>query len=533
MAGKPKPMSQIKQLILLYQQGKGRKTISRTLGISKNTVKAYLNKLKSLTSLKEGKGYSLEELIQLENPVLEAKFHPGNPAYKDERFDYFKAHIEFYLKELKRIGVTKQLLWEEYKQQKPDGYSRSQFCYHLSQQQLASKPSMVLEHKPAEKLFIDFAGKTFGYIDKETGELIECQVFVACLPYSDYSFVMAVKSQSMEDFLYALSCCLQDFGGTPKALVPDNLKAAVIKANRYEPEINTALDDFANHYGTTVLPARVKKPKDKALVENQVKLIYTRVYAKLRNMAFFNLHSLNQAIKAKVKEHNQTRMQQKPYCREEHFLAEEKKLLLPLPKERFEIKYYNQLTVSKNNHIYLSQDKHYYSVPFKHIGCKVKVVYTRSMVYIFFKGNQVAVHIRGFWKGGYTTDKEHLCSQHRNYLDRSPQYYLNQAEKKSTALHQLVMLIFSQDRYPEQLYKTCEGLLGLQRKTEAGLFEKACQIAVQHQNYSYMFVMNVLGNKMTGQQELLLNKPLPNHGNLRGREHFKQLELNLYHNESN
>jgi transposase len=271
---------------------------------------------------------------------LEAKFHPGNPAYKDERFDYFKAHIEFYLKELKRVGVTKQLLWEEYKQQNPDGYSRSQFCYHLSQQQLASKPSMVLEHKPAEKLFIDFAGKKPGYINKETGELIECQVFVACLPYSDYSFVMAVKSQSMEDFLYALSCCLQDFGGVPKALVPDNLKAVVIKANPYEPEINYALDDFANHYGTIVLPARARKPKDKALVENQVKLIYSRVYAKLRNTAFFDLHSLNQAIKAKVKEHNQTRMQQKPYCREEHFLAEEKKQLLPLPKERFEIKYY-------------------------------------------------------------------------------------------------------------------------------------------------------------------------------------------------
>ena len=168
------------------------------------------------------------------------------------------------------------------------------------------------------------------YLDADTGEVVYCHVFVACLPHSDYSFAMAVRSQSIHDFIYALTCCLNDLGGTPKVLVPDNLKSAIVKASRYEPDVNQALEDFANHYGVTVLPARVRKPKDKALVENAVKLIYSRVYARLRNQQFFDLPSLNAAIKEKIKEHNQTRMQQKPYSRQERFLANEKHLLSSL-----------------------------------------------------------------------------------------------------------------------------------------------------------------------------------------------------------
>lgn len=516
MAGKTKSMSQIKQLILLHQQGKGRKTIARTLGISKTTVKTYLEKLDYLTTDE----FSYADLIKLEAPVLEAKFHPGNPAYKDTRFDHFKANLAYYIKELKRTGVNKKTLWEEYKEKLPDGYSYSQFCFHLQQHQAASKPSMVLDHKPGEKLYIDFAGKKIGYSDKETGEIIQCYVFVACLPYSDYAFAMAVESQSTQDFLYALSCCLQFLGGVPLSLVPDNLKAAVVKANRYEPQINRALEDFANHYRTTVLPARARKPQDKALVENQVRLIYSRVYAKLRNMTFFDLQSLNQAIGEKMKAHNRTRMQQKPWCREERFLAEEKPLLAPLPAESFQLKYYKELTVAKNNHIYLSRDKHYYSVPFKLIGCKVKVVYTRSMVYIFHNGQQVAVHIRNYKQGGYTYNDNHLCSQHRHYKDRSPDYYIKEAQTKSRGLHELVSNIFKQNKHPELLYKTCDGLFRLHKTCEPGTFEKACQLAMYFKNYSYGFVMNILKNKMTDRQEPEPDKPLPRHDNIRGKSYF-------------
>ena len=514
MAGKPKPMSQIKQLLQLYQQGNGIKFIARSLGISRNTVKAYLAKV-ALSP------FDVQSLLALDDPILEAKFHAGNPAYKDERFEHLKANLDYFSKELGRVGVTKQLLWEEYRKDYPDGYSRSQFCYHLSQQLIARKPSAVLTHRAGEQLFVDFAGKKLSYIDRDTGEVVSCQVFVACLPYSDYSFAMVVRSQSISDFLYALGCCLQDLGGVPQVLVPDNLKSAIVKANRYEPDVNRALEDFANHYQTTVIPARVRKPKDKALVEDQVKLVYSRVFARLRNQQFFDLVSLNKAVKEKIRDHNQTRMQQKPWCREEKFLADEKHLLQPLPRQPFELKYYRELKVAKNNHIYLTQDKHYYSVPYPFIGQYAKVIYTRSMVRIYAKGEQIAVHVRDYKPGGYTTDKEHLCSAHQHYLDRSPDYYLDKAKLKSDELYRLFMLLFAQNRHPEQLYRSCDGLLNLQRKTDPKDFQKACNIAMENKNYSYSFVLNILKNKMTDQEETTNGKPLPNHKNLRGKEYYQ------------
>lgn len=518
MAGKPKRMSQIKQLLKLRKQGKGNKAIARELGISKNTVKAYLEKL-ALSKL------SINYLLSLEDPVLEAKFHPGSPAYADERFEGLKSRLGYFTKELGRNGVTRKLLWEEYRQDFPQGYGLTQFCHHLSQHLVASKPSMVLQHKAGEKLYIDFAGKKLSYVNGQTGEVVECQVFVACLPYSDYSFVMAVRSQGIGDFLHALGQCLEFLGGVPQVLVPDNLKSAVTKANNYEPSVNRALEDFANHYGTTVVPARAYRPKDKALVENQVRLIYTRVYAKLRNEVFFGINPLNLGIIEKTKGHNQTRMQQKPYSREECFLANEKHLLAPLPREGFELKYYRRSKVAKNNHIYLGQDKHYYSVPYAHIGAKATVIYTRAMVYIYVDGSQVAVHQRNYSMGGYSTEKGHLCSHHQHYLDRSPGYYLEKAKSKSKDFHQLVQETFAQNRHPEQLYRTCDGYFSLQRKTNPDKFNRACALALEHKNYSYHFLANVIKNNMTAHQEPETEKHLPKHKNIRGKEYYKQLKL--------
>ena len=513
MAGKPRPMSQIKQLLQLHVQGKSIKFIARSLGISKNTVKTYLAKV-SLISL------DIQALLAMDDPIMEAMFHAGNPAYKDERFEHFKSRLDYFSKELGRVGVTKQLLWQEYRSDYPGGYGHSQFCYHLSQQLIARKPSMVLQHQSGEKLFIDFAGKKLFYTDPETGEIVPCQIFVACLPYSDYSFAMAVRSQNINDFLYALGCCLQELGGVPQVLVPDNLKSAIVKASSYEPEVNRALEDFANHYHTTVIPARARKPKDKALVENQVKLIYSRVFARLRDQQFFDLGSLNKAIKEKIMEHNQTRMQQKPYCRQEKFLSDEKHLLQPLPEHAFELKYYRELKVAKNNHIYLAQDKHYYSVPFAYTSQSAKVIYTRSMVHIYLKAELVAVHVRDYKPGVYTTVKEHLCSAHQHYLDRSPDYYMDKAKSKSDELYQFMVLMFAQNRHPEQLYRTCDGMLSLQRKTDQKDFHKACLMAIEHQNYSYRFIVNILTNKMTGQAETKPKKPLPDHENLRRKEYY-------------
>ena len=459
MAGKTRPMSQIKQLLRLHQQGKAKKEIARILGISKNTVKSYLHKY-------ESSGYNIDDLLELDDPVLESKFHLGNPSYKEHRYEFLKKQMDYYVQELKRNGVTMLILWEEYKESNPNGYSFSQFCYHLHQHQKASKPTAVLHHEPSDKLFIDFAGKQLSYVDIQTGEIIKCQVFVACLPYSDYAFAMAVKTQGVEDFIYAISCCLSYLGGVPRAIVPDNLKSAVIKSDRYEPELNVALDDLANHYGTTIVPARVRS-------------------------------------------------------REEKFLADEKHLLQPLPKTVYEMKFYKEYTVAPNNHICLFKDRHYYSVPYIHVGRKAMVIYTRSTVSIYVNNELVAVHARSYTAGQYTSVKEHLCSNHQHWLSRSPDYYMEKAKRTSDELYNLFVQLFQQGKYPEQLYRTCDGLLRLQRDTEPEDFAQACKIAIELNRYSYTLVRNLIKNKVIWDTDVPEDNPLPKHQNVRGRECYK------------
>jgi len=368
------------------------------------------------------------------------------------------------------------------------------------------------------------------YVDMQTGEIITCQVFVACLQHTDYGFAMAVRSQTIDDFVYALTRCLHALGGVPVQVVPDNLKTAVTRANPYEPTINQVLLDMANHYGFAVTPTRVGKPRDKALVENQVKLIYHRVYARIRKQTFHSLSELNAAIKKHVTAHNQTRMQRYPHTREERFLSVEKAVLKPLPETDFEIKYYVKMKVSTNNHIYLGRDKHYYSVPYQWIGWNVKVAYTHTMVWIYADGQQPVSHPRSFGPDPYTTNKDHLCSTHLHYLNRSPEYYINLAKRKNPVLGELFECLFKDSgRPPEQLYKSCDGMLHLHRKTETGLFERACLLAIAERQLSYGFLKKVIGNKaLAGYSSALRAKPLPRHDNVRGAEYYaQQLELHF------
>ncbi len=506
-------MGQVKQLLMMHQQGVSNKGISRVLCVSKNTVKVYLNRYLAMKT-------AIDILLKMDDFSLEKMFFSGSPSYKEPRYDDLKGRLEYFVKELKRTGVTRFILWEEYKENLTHYYSYSQFCYHLQQHLQSSKPSMVLNHNPAEKMFIDFTGDKLSYVDIHTGEVIECEVFVACLPYSDYGFAIAVNSQRIEEFIHAVKSSLLFFGGVPQVIVPDNLKSAVIKTHRYEPSINQALEDLANHYGTVISPARAYKPKDKALVENHVKLIYSRVFAKLRNRTFFSLAELNEAIVILLKNHNQTRMQNRDYCREEKYLADEKSLLKALPETDFEIKHYKELKVAKNGHIMLFEDKHYYSVPYQYIGRKVKVVYTRSLVCAYYNSDQIAVHERIYAIGKYSFKPEHLCSHHRHYLELSSEYYKTQASKLSPKLEELIAIIFTNAECPETHYRTCDGLLNLARKTPQEKMDIACSIAISSKLHTYHFIKNVLENNVMQEQVETDYKPLPLHENTRGKEYY-------------
>jgi len=246
MSGKVTRMSMIKQLLQLYSRGLSNRAIARELGLDKETVNEYVRKIKA-------NNFDVEALLQLEDPVLEGKFMAGSAAYTDKRYEALKELIPHYDKELKRKHVTRGLLWQEYTAAHPDGYRYTQFCFHLNQLLVARKPSAHLEHLPGEKLYVDFAGDTMDYIDIETGEVFKAQVFVATFPFSGYTFAMVTATQTTDDFLLALTRCLASFGGSPKIVVPDNLKAAVTRTDKFEPEINRIMEDFANHYGFVVL----------------------------------------------------------------------------------------------------------------------------------------------------------------------------------------------------------------------------------------------------------------------------------------
>jgi hypothetical protein len=382
---------------------------------------------------------------------------------------------------------------------------------------------MVLSHNAAEKLMIDFSGHKMSYIDRETGEVIWCQLYIATLPFSNYIFVRACPTQGLQDFISCTKKCLEFLGGVPQALVTDNLKSAVTKAHKYEPDVNETFNKMANHYGTTVFPTRTYRPKDKAMVELMVRHVYTHIKAKLRKTQFFSLAALNEAIEVKSLAFNQRRRQVNPFTREEQFIASEKPLLKPLPCTGFDIEYIRQYKIAQNNHFCLTEDKHYYSVPYHYIGKKVKVIYTESVVKIYYDKTMIAQHVRDYSFGKYTTSKEHLCSAHQAYLDKSPDYYKQMASRNSTTMYTLISCLFDQtDKYPEQLYKTCDGLFSLGRKYKYSLvFNNACQIAIEQKIYSYGFIKKILDNNMAGAHAASDEyRPLPNHSNIRGKGYF-------------
>jgi transposase len=525
MSGKAKQMNTIKQVLRLHTDGVSNRQIAVRLGLNKETVNNYVRKAKSDT-------LGIPALLKLEDPVLEHRMLGGHPAYPDTRFEEFRKLLPYLEAELKRPHVTLYQLWMEYRQDHPDGYGLTQFRYHYNQQRKASGASVSTVLKDTylggEKLFVDFAGDTLEWVDMDSGEIVKAQVFVACLPSSDYAYALAVPSQKVEDFIYALERCLRFLGGVPRILVPDNLKSAVVKAERYQPALNNVLADFADHYGCVVLPTRPRHPKDKSLVEDQVKLVYRRVYAELRNLTFYSPQDLNTAVAEKMLAHNRKRMQALPYSREEQFLAIDKPMLRPLPETTFEMKWRSELKVMANGCVYLGRDRHYYSVPYEHVGKSVQVIYTRSLVTIYAQGMSIATHGRDYRPGRYTLVDTHLASSSRAYRSRSPAYYSERAWKASPELGKVVDTMFATATVPpETFYRGCDGLLHLYRHTDAKLFRLACQAALDTGQCRYAFIDQVIKSKGSGLGGLYADADPdgetapPSHDNIRGKRAFK------------
>jgi Transposase and inactivated derivatives len=517
MPNKQTSMQKIRQVLRCCAQGKGTKSMSGMLNLSRNTIKKYLQKFRTLD-------LSYQEVLALSDSELSKLFN-GQPsdAPVSRRQSELEKLLPSYCKRLKRKGVTRKMLHEEYLELHPDGLARSRFNDYIRGYEQHSRCIMHLEHKAGDKVFIDFAGSKQSLVDVSTGEVISVEVFVAILPCSQLTYVEAVPSQKKEDLIAACEHALFYFEGVPQVIVPDNLKSAVTKSSKYEAIINDDFACFAEHYGCTVIPARAYKPRDKALVEGAVKLIYRSIYTRLEGRVFHDLESLNTAIGVALEVHNNTPFSGRNYSRRDQFEEIERTSLSTLNPIRYEQKKQSVVTVMKNGHIKLSDDHHYYSVPCKYIGSKVKLLYNSSFVEVYYRYEKIAEHPRDYSPYRYTTVTEHLSSHHRYRTDWCAEKFIAQASIIHPEVASFITKVIESKTHPEQAYKTCSGILSFARRVGAKRLINACRWAESYGLYNYPVIDKILKNR---QDELPLensadlNRDTPVHENIRGKEYY-------------
>lgn len=507
-------MSKIRHVLQLHSQGRSKLLISQQTGIARNTIKKYLSEFKQSK-------LSFNEISQLGDKDLEDLFIQPDEKPLKEKHKILFGLFPLYDKELRKKGITRQILWQRYKQEYSDGVGRSQFNHYFALWKKQVNPTMRMEHKAGDKLYVDFAGDKLQIIDKQTGEIQDVEVFVAILGASQLTYAEAVMTQQKEDFIGACENALHYYGGVPCAIVPDNLKSAVTKSSKYEPILNETFADFAQHYNTAILPARAYRPRDKSLVENAVRILYTRIYTKLREKLFFNLEELNLAIHILLQEHNNLMLTGRNYSRKQQFEEIERCTLLPLPELRYELKKTLFITVMKNGHVCLHADKHYYSVPYRYMGKKIKLMYSRHTVEIFYNYERIAIHKRLKSPYNYTTAKEHLASSHRFVSDWTPEKFISWAQGIHQDVGLYILKILNRKQHPEQAYKSCVGVLGFAKKVGNERLIKACQRALGYGLYNYKTIQKILENGLEDQQEENEQLQMPLHDNIRGEEYYQ------------
>jgi transposase len=508
-------MKKVRLIIHLYTKGVSKKTISEKSGCSRNTVKKYIRQFIAL-------GMTFEELNKLSNTSLEELFK-SEPPSPDQKLEILKGYFPEMEKALKKKGVTRELLWNKYISENPDGYRISQFKEHYNRWRRQSNGVMHIEHKAGDKMYVDYAGDRLEILDMETGELRQVEVFVAILGASQLTYVDASLSQKKEDFIQSCENALHYFGGVPQAIVTDNLKSAVIKSDKYEPTLNEAFRDFTLHYGLSALPAGPYKPRHKALAEGMVKIIYRIIYPDIRQQRYTSLEDLNRDILTELDKLNNKLMQGRPYSRRMLFEETEREVLQPLPANCFEIKHKKLATVMKNNHVCLGVDKHYYSVPYEYIGKKVKLFYNQIDLEIYYQYEKIASHKRDHRPFRYTTLPEHLASSHKYITDWTPESFIDRAEKVGTSTRVYIQKVLEKPQHAEQAYRSCQGILSLAKRVGNERLNNACARADYFGEYSYKTVKTIIERKLDftdpGKDDDI--KTIPLHNNIRGKRYYK------------
>jgi len=506
------PMRTIKEVLRLkWSCGLGRRAIAKSCGIAKSTVIEYLRRAK-----KAGLSWPLP--ADMDDSALEHLLFP--PVIVSESPRPLPVWEDVH-RELSRKSVTLTLLWDEYKAQYPDGYQYSQFCDLYRAYAKKLDISMRQVHHAGEKLFVDYCGQTVPVIDKSTGEVHECQIFVAVLGASNFAYAEATYTQGLPDWIGSHVRALEFIDGVPELFVPDNLLSGITKACRYEPGVNRTYQELAVHYGAAVIPARVRKPKDKAKVEAGVQLVERWILAALRNRTFFSLTELNAAIRQLLDKLNNRPFKKLPGSRMSRFLEIDKPALRPLPAVPFE---YAEWRIKKRPGIdyHIEVDDHYYSVPYQLRNEYLDVRLTESVVEAFFRSKRVASHVRSYAKGRYTTVADHMPKAHRDYAEWTPERVIRWAKETGTSTADLINAILARNLHPQQGFRSALGIITLARKFGKDRVETACKRALAIGGLSYKSVKSILE---TG----LDKKPLPEprsasqaitHNNIRGREYY-------------
>lgn len=427
--------------------------------------------------------------------------------------------LSYLMEEMRRPHVTLSLLWLEYKEANPEGYQYTQFCHYY--RQAAKKADIVLrqEHRAGEKVFTDYAGSTLWLTDPRTGHKSPVYLFVAVLGASNYTFAEGVTSLDLASWIGSHVRAFEFFGGVPRIVVPDNTKCAVSRADRYEPEINREFADMAAHYGTAVIPARVRRPRDKAKVEKGVQIAERWIIAVLRNRTFFSLAEVNEAISELLDRLNSRRFKMINSTRAGLFERLDSPALSSLPQNRYQYGRWSTAKVNIDYHIVV--ERHFYSVPHQLVGAQVDVRTSAFTVEILYKNRRVASHIRSYQEGGFTTNPDHMPASHREHLGWSPSRIISWAEKTGPNTSLLVKKIMESRPHPQQGYRSCLGIIRLSGTYTKDRVEAAAARALRANATSYRSVKSILEK---GLDKLpLKDTPAyrePAHTNIRGRDYY-------------
>lgn len=502
-------MRKIEEVLRLHESGRTNREIAQSVRVSPTTVGEYLRRARAA-----GLAWPLPQ--ETNATALEAALFPVPANAKVKRPEPGWATVH---REMGRKGVTLDLLWQEYREQHPDGYQYSAFCDHYRAYTRSLPVTLRQSHAPGERLFVDYSGQTAPVIDPATGEIRQAQIFVAVLGASNYTYVEATLSQSLADWVGSHVRCFEFLGGVPALVVPDNLRSGVTTPNFYDPVINPTYQELARHYGVAILPARVRKPRDKAKVEAGVLLAQRWILARLRRQRFFSLDELNRAIRPLLAELNGRAFKKLPGSRQSVFTSVDRPALKPLRADRYEFAEWKAATVGIDYHVEVGG--HYYSVPYRHARQKVEVRLTAGTIEIFQKGERLASHPRSTAKGRHTTTDAHLAPAHQKVAGWNSQRFLDWATKVGPHTRAAIDHILRARAHPQQGYRTALGVLRLAKTYGNERLEAACDRAFRIHAVTWRSIDSILRNKLDRKPREAAQATLPlDHANVRGAKYY-------------